>query len=122
MSRYVMLSLGLVLTLGACSAPPPDEQTAATEQSQAAAVQAAQPAPADPAGAPKPTGGCDDTQAQWLIGKTATPEDLQQAKTDTRAETLRALKPSDGATMDFNPNRLNVDLDEKGVATAVRCG
>lgn len=121
MSRHVMLSLGLLLSLAACSAGPLDEQTAATELSQAAAAAAAQPGPEQPAGKPA-AGGCDDMQAQWLIGKTVTPQDLEQAKSDTHAQTLRALKPSDGATMDFNPSRLNVDLDEKGVATAVRCG
>ncbi len=123
MTRYAMSALLLTFTLAACSAPAPDEQTAATEQSQAAAAAAAQPATeSESAAAPAPQGGCDDTQAQWIIGKTATPQDLEQARTDAKAKDLRSLKPSDAATMDFNPNRLNVDLDEKGVATAVRCG
>jgi hypothetical protein len=35
---------------------------------------------------------------------------------------VRSLKPGDAATMDFNPNRLNVILDEKGVVGSVNCG
>ncbi len=76
-------------------------------------IPAAEPAPAEPA----PTelaGTCDDTQAQWIIGKTAGEKEIEQAKTDSKSEAVRALKPGDAATMDFNPNRLNIILDEKG--------
>lgn len=121
MSRYAIPALLLTLALAACSAPDPDEQTAAAEQSQAAAAEAAQPAA--PAGeAPAPEGSCDDTQAQWIIGKTATPADFDQAGKDAKAATVRSLKPGQATTMEFNPNRLNIDLDDKGVVTAVRCG
>ena len=109
------------LSLAACSAPDTDEQTAAAAQSQAAASEAATPPPAEPA----PTelaGTCDDTQAQWIIGKAASEKDIEQAKTDSKSESVRALKPGDAATMDFNPNRLNIILDDKGAATSVNCG
>ncbi|WP_203321987.1 I78 family peptidase inhibitor [Pseudoxanthomonas beigongshangi] len=125
MSRYAIPALLLSLTLAACSAPAPDEQTAATEQSQAAAAAAAQPPEpgSDPTGtAPAPGGSCDDTQAQWIIGKAATPADTEQAGKDAKANAVRTLKPGEAATMDFNPSRLNIDLDDKGMVTAVRCG
>lgn len=119
MSRYAIPALLLTLTLAACSAPAPDEQTAATEQSQAAAAAAAQ---AEPGSDPTAPGSCDDTQAQWIIGKAATPADTEQAGKDAKATAVRTLKPGEAATMEFNPNRLNIDLDGKGVVTAVRCG
>lgn len=125
MFRPAISALLLSLTVAACSAPAPDEQTAATEQSQAAAAQVAQaPAPDEAAATPAtvPEGSCDDTQAQWIIGKAGTPADLEQAGKDVNASSVRSLKPGEAATMDFNPNRLNIDLDEKGVVTAVRCG
>jgi hypothetical protein len=121
MIRTAIPALLLTLSLAACSAPDADEQTAAAEQSQAAATEAAEPAPAEPA----PTelaGTCDDTQVQWIIGKTASEKDIEQAKTDSKSEAVRALKPGDAATMDFNPNRLNIVLDDKGAATSVNCG
>ncbi len=34
----------------------------------------------------------------------------------------RILPPHAAATMDFNPERINVMIDDKGVVTAVRCG
>lgn len=122
MTRLVYPALLLSLTLAACTSPAPDEQTAATEQSQAAAAQAAQPADTQATGTPAPPGSCDDTQAQWIIGKAATPADVEQAGKDAGATTTRSLKPGEAATMDFNPNRLNLDQDDKGVVTAVRCG
>ena len=123
MSRLAISALLFSFALTACTSPAPDEQTEATEQSQAAAAVAAQPAPVDATGdAPTPEGSCDDTQAQWIIGKTPTAADTDQAGKDAKATQVRVLKPGEAATMDFNPNRLNVDLDEKGAVTAVRCG
>ena len=49
-------------------------------------------------------------------------EQRDQAKADSKSEAVRALKPGDAATMDFNPNRLNIILDDKGAATSVNCG
>jgi outer membrane biogenesis lipoprotein LolB len=121
MIHKALPALLLTLTLAACSAPEPDEQVAATEQSQAAAAEAAAPAPATPP-ATELAGSCDDTQAQWIIGKPGTDTDVEQARKDTKAETVRSLKPGDAATMDFNPNRLNVILDDKGVVSSVNCG
>lgn len=121
MTYKALPALLFALTLAACSAPAPDEQTIATEQSQAAAAEAATPPPTEPA----PTelaGSCDDTQAQWIIGKAGSEQDIEQARTDSKSETVRALKPGDAATMDFNPNRLNVILDEKGNVASVNCG
>lgn len=111
----------LLLSLAACAAPDADEQTAAAAQSQAAATEAAEPAPAEPASTGL-AGTCDDTQAQWIIGKAAGEKEIGQAKSDSKSQAVRALKPGDAATMDFNPNRLNIILDEKGVATSVNCG
>ncbi|WFC41922.1 I78 family peptidase inhibitor [Pseudoxanthomonas sp. SE1] len=121
MIRTAIPALLLTLSLAACSAPDTDEQTAAAEQAQAAASEAATPPPAQPA----PTelaGTCDDTQAQWIIGKTPSEKDIEQAKTDSKSDSVRALKPGDAATMDFNPDRLNIILDDKGAATSVNCG
>jgi len=36
--------------------------------------------------------------------------------------TLRIIRPNQPVTMDFNPSRLNVETDSKGLITAVRCG
>jgi hypothetical protein len=119
MSRFLMPVVALLtLTLTAC-APQPDEQEQAAAQSELRAEEAAQPAPPEPATAAT---ACDDSQAQWAIGKKVTDADLEQARKDTGAETARTLNPNQPVTMEFNANRLNLDLDAGGLVTAIRCG
>ena len=75
MSRFLMsVAALLTLTLAAC-APQPDEQEQATAQSEQRAVEAAQPAPPEPATA---AAACDDSQAQWAIGKKVTEAEIDQ--------------------------------------------
>ena len=45
----------------------------------------------------------------------------RHARTAAR-ETARTLKPDQAVTMEFNANRLNLDLDDAGAVTAIRCG
>jgi hypothetical protein len=108
----------LTLVLAAC-APTPDEQEQATAQSEQRAVEAAQPAPPEPATA---AAACDDSQAPWAIGKKASDADVEQARKDSGAQTARTLKPDQAVTLEFNANRLNLDLDDTGLVTAIRCG
>ena len=45
-----------------------------------------------------------------------------QAKQDANATEVRILKPGEMVTMEFNGERLNLEVDEKQQVTAVRCG
>ncbi|QHQ29855.1 putative secreted protein [Xanthomonas albilineans] len=111
----------MALALAACNAPPPDEQEQVTAKAQAAAQQAAAP---DPASAPEapPVGSCDASQAQGLVGQAAEPALLDQARSDTGAKSMRVLKPNQPVTMEFNGERLNIEVDAKNQITGVRCG
>lgn len=60
---------------------------------------------------------CDPTPYADWVGK--------DSRTLTGAETpytMRIIRPNQPVTLDFNPTRLNVETDAKGVITAVRCG
>ncbi len=35
---------------------------------------------------------------------------------------MRVIKPGMAITMDYNPKRLNIDVDDKGIITRVWCG
>ncbi len=120
MSRIALPLSLLVLSLAACSGPAPDEQQQAVAQSEQRAEAAA--SSALDAAPPADANACDATQAQWIVGKTPTEADTTQAKGDARATSVRLLKPDQPITMEFNAARLNVELDEKGVAASVRCG
>ncbi|KLD80127.1 hypothetical protein Y886_00775 [Xanthomonas hyacinthi DSM 19077] len=111
----------LALALAACTAPPPDEQERVAAKAQAAAQQAAAPAPAS-APEPPPVGSCDASQAQGLVGQAAEQALLEQARSDTGARSLRVLKPNQAVTMEFDGERLNIEVDAKNQITGVRCG
>lgn len=119
MSRFLLPAAALLtLALAAC-APQPDEQEQATAQSEQRAEAAAQPAPPEPVAT---AAGCDDSQAQWAIGKKVTDADVEQARKDAGAESARTLKPDQAVTLEFSASRLNLDLDAAGLVTAIRCG
>ena len=115
--HFVVTAL-LACAMAACS-PTPDEQQQAVDQAGQRAEEVAQPAPATPEVV---AGACDDSQAQWAVGKTVTDADVEQARKDAGAESARTIGPDQMVTMDFNDKRLNLDTDAKGVVTAVRCG
>ncbi|MEO6518673.1 MAG: I78 family peptidase inhibitor [Pseudoxanthomonas sp.] len=119
MTRFLLPAVALLtLALTACT-PDPDEQQLASDQSKVRAQQAAQPAPVNP---PSTAATCDDSQAQWAMGKKVSEADVEQARKDSGAESARTLKPDQAVTMEFNANRLNLDVDETGVVTSIRCG
>ncbi|SDR15201.1 I78 family peptidase inhibitor [Pseudoxanthomonas sp. CF125] len=119
MSRLLLPAAALLtLCLAACTSKP-DEQEQAVAQSEERAEEAAQPAPPTP---PAAATACDDSQAQWAVGKKVTEAEVEQARKDSGAETARTLKPNQMVTMEFNGNRLNLDLDDAGTVTAIRCG
>lgn len=120
MSRLFAPSLVLLALLAGCSAPKPDEQQQAVAQSEQRADEAASPTPE--AAPPADANACDATQAQWIVGKTPAQADLDQAKQDAGASTVRTLKPNQPVTLEFNAGRLNIEVDDKGVVASVRCG
>lgn len=110
----------LLLALTACEGPPPDEQEQVVAEAQQAAEAAATPAPQG-TDAP-PVGDCDATQVQGLVGQPYTDTLGDQARQDASAQQLRVLKPDDITTMEFVGERLNIELDENGTVSGVRCG
>ena len=46
----------------------------------------------------------------------------EQAREDAGAERVRVLTPGQMVTMDFDEERLNIEVDAAGTNTALRCG
>lgn len=111
----------LALSLTACQSPQPDEQEAVTAQAQQAATEAATPAPETAPEAP-PIGSCDASQLQSLVGQKLTDALSSQARDDAHAKSVRILEPDQMVTMEFNGDRLNLEVDAQRVVTAARCG
>lgn len=79
------------------------------------------PTPPPPPGA-EMAGGCNADAVQGLVGQQATDAVVAQATADSGSKSVRVLKPTDAATMDFRQDRLNINTDEAGVIESLRCG
>lgn len=70
-----------------------------------------------------PVGGtCAAAAAQGAIGKSAGPRVVEQARVAAGARMARVLHPGQIVTKEFNGERLNLEVDARGVVVAVRCG
>jgi hypothetical protein len=65
---------------------------------------------------------CNADAVQNLRGQFASAETVEQTRLEAGAEKVRVLAPGDRATMDFNPQRLNIDIDESEVILRLTCG
>lgn len=68
------------------------------------------------------TGDCTVEQVQGVLGQIASAERIQQAQQQANAKFLRVLAPGDAATLEYNPQRLNIHIDESEVIVRLACG
>lgn len=95
----VVLALGCALATAACSSM-------------------SAPAPgATPAGAP-----CTAEAASWAIGRSASQELVNQVLRDTGSRTARVIEPGEVVTMDYNPARVSILVNERGAIDGIKCG
>lgn len=81
------------------------------------------PAPAPLGRADAPVGGaCRAEGARAVVGKGASAQVVEQARVAAGARMARVLHPGQIVTKEFNGERLNLEVDAKGVVLAVRCG
>ena len=93
----------LLMMIAGCAAVPPDVETEVPEN-----------------GAGGET--CDAAPAQHLIGRAASEELGAEAMGLTRAASLRWIPEGGMVTMDYRPDRLNIELDGQNKVKAIRCG
>lgn len=67
-------------------------------------------------------GGCDAEAGQQFVGQMLDDALSDKAKAATGARNVRVIRPGMAVTMDYRPDRLNIDLDEDGRVTRVHCG
>jgi uncharacterized lipoprotein YajG len=103
MTFKIVLGAVAVSLLAACTTPAPPP--------------AAGTAPSGP-----PTGVCNAQGAQFAVGKTAGASVVEEARQRSGAHMARVLRPGQVVTMEFNAQRLNLDINAVGVVTRVRCG
>jgi hypothetical protein len=72
-----------------------------------------------------PSGGngqCDASTVQTIVGERFSDRAAQNAQSRAGASTLRVLQPGQVMTMEYNPQRLTVVVDESGAIASARCG
>lgn len=74
-----------------------------------------------PPGAPG-TGICNAAPAQGLIGRPATSQLGTEALRLTGARDVRWIAPNSAVTMDYRPDRLNIETDAQNRVRSIRCG
>lgn len=106
--RFYSLAATATL-LAACAAPQPQPPP--------------RPPPIDVRPVVPPRGGnCDAGPAQGLVGQGATARNLETARVRSGAHMARTIRPGQMVTKEFDPERLNVELDAGGRILALRCG
>lgn len=64
---------------------------------------------------------CDAEHTKFVVGKVASTELLEKLGTQTGARFVRILTPNQAVTLEFNPYRLNVFVDNNYVIEQVTC-
>ncbi|HEY9280732.1 MAG TPA: I78 family peptidase inhibitor [Eoetvoesiella sp.] len=67
-------------------------------------------------------GICNAERAQAVIGRLISSEVLQQASQLSGAKIVRALRPDQAVTKEYDSQRLNLRVDAKNIVTTVYCG
>jgi len=65
---------------------------------------------------------CQAEAAQSAIGRTADEATVEAVRTAARARAVRVLHPGQPATMDYRPDRLNLEVDADNKIVSARCG
>ncbi|MGF0237213.1 I78 family peptidase inhibitor [Rhodococcus sp. IEGM1300] len=65
---------------------------------------------------------CEAKAAEFTLGKKASPELLEQARTRAGAQNARFLLPNDMVTLEYRSDRLNLSTDANKIITRVNCG
>lgn len=66
--------------------------------------------------------GCDAQPVQNMIGTKLTSSVESQIRQASSSSKTRVLKPGEVMTMEYDPQRINLILDQQGALTALRCG
>ena len=79
------------------------------------------PPPAPPP-APGPEGSCFAEDAAGALGQRATTGVIERATLDSGARTARIIRPGQAYTQEFNPDRLNIEVDAANRIVRLTCG
>ena len=65
---------------------------------------------------------CDAEAAREVVGREATADLVEEARSAAGADRVRTIKPGQMVTMEYHASRLTLDVDENNIVVNVRCG
>ncbi|UTW06956.1 I78 family peptidase inhibitor [Pseudomonas benzenivorans] len=74
--------------------------------------------PSDPGG----DTSCRAEAVPGMLGKPATAERVERAREQTGAKSVRVLAPGDMTTLEHDPQRLTIHIDEAELIQRIHCG
>lgn len=78
--------------------------------------------PPEPSPAPFPQGQCNAAGASGLVGQPASQALAAEAQRLTGGNGIRWIQPGQAVTMDYRPDRINIELDSRNRVTRITCG
>lgn len=117
-----------VLLAATACAEPADSVTATATVSDAGSPpvtpppMAVEPPPRRMPGSGDAAQRCDADAAREVVGREATADLVEEARSAAGADRVRVLEPGQMVTMEYHPSRLTLDVDERNIVVNVRCG
>ena len=115
----LLAPLALAALLGGCAAPAADGSTTGASRTS-------NTSDSGTAYTPMPSGSasadCNTDSVQNLLGQTYSGSVGEAARQRSGSRVIRLLKPGEVMTMEYDPSRINIILDDKGAIQALRCG
>lgn len=72
-------------------------------------------------GSPGDTQLCNADPVEYALGQKLTPQLEKTLQKQANAKLLRSLGPRDVMTMEYNPQRLNLIVDDEGMLVRIHC-
>jgi hypothetical protein len=67
-------------------------------------------------------GACDDSVVNFLVGRSYSPSLSEYARRLSGAHLARPMGPNFPTSADHRSDRLNIQLDDRGIVRGFRCG
>lgn len=75
-----------------------------------------------PAAPPPQAATCNASDASWAVGQHATERVAESARISASARTVRIMRPGEAHTMEYSPERLNLETEANNIVRELRCG
>lgn len=113
-STYLVMSAAL-LSLAGCNA----NSSSAPQRGTALPPPESTMEPEAPANPDAPT--CSADKLGEFVGQSPSDAVMSRIKAIIGDKTIRTIRPGQAVTMDFRPDRLNIEIGEDGLIKSLRC-